>query len=53
MIRYEDRWREVGSEKPPRLSGEMRFAAIGVRSMVAAVVPLVHKIIFFQYDDKK
>jgi hypothetical protein len=53
MIRCKDEWREVGYEKPLRLSGELRFAVVGARSMVADVVPLIGKIIFFQCDDKK
>ena len=51
-IHYEDRRIEVGCEKSIRFSGAIRFAAVGDRSMVAAVVPLIDKIIFFQCDDK-
>jgi hypothetical protein len=32
-------------KKPTRFSGEIRFAAVGVRSMVAAAVPLKNIII--------
>jgi hypothetical protein len=47
MIRCKDECREIGYEKPLRLSGEIRFAAVGDRSMVVAVVPLIDKIISF------
>ena len=53
MTRCKDECREVGYEKPLRLSGELRFAVVGAKSMVAAIVPLTGKIIFFQCDDKK
>jgi hypothetical protein len=53
MTHCGDRRREVGYEEPIRFSDEIRFAAVGVRSMVDAVVPLIDKIIFFQCDDKK
>ena len=53
MIRCRGKYREAGYEKPLRLSGEIRFAAVGVRSIVDAVVPPIDKIIFFRCDDKK
>ena len=39
-------------KKPSRFSGEILFAAAGIRSTDDAVVPLIDKIILFQSDDK-
>jgi len=41
------------AKKPSQFSGEIQFAAAGVRSMVDVVVPLMDNIISFQGDDKK